>query len=80
MKQVRHENISSGKAKVNKRGFRIALASAGISMSEFARQLDIKPQSIISLFAGHIKSKRISSAIETLISTELKKLRFKKAA
>jgi hypothetical protein len=57
------------------REFRIALSSARMSMAAFALRLSIQPQSIVSVLKGNIKSKRISSAIDALISSELKKIR-----
>jgi DNA-binding XRE family transcriptional regulator len=80
MKSVFPKNIASTQIKVNRRDFRIALASAKISQAEFARRLHVQPQSVNSLLNGCIKSRRISFAIAAFVDCELKKLCGKKAA
>jgi hypothetical protein len=60
--------------KVNKRNFLIAVASRGISMSQFARSLKITPQSVDGFFNGKCPSRKISAAMELLIKEEFGRL------
>lgn len=66
--------------KTNKKHFRLALASAGISATAFAKQIGVHKSTLCLVLNGKAKSRRVSSAIDNLIAVEFKKLKIKTRA
>lgn len=58
-----------------KRNFKIALSSAGLSMSDFARKIGVSPQAVHQTMSGMTTSKKLRAAIDSFIKCELHKLK-----
>jgi len=61
---------------VNKKltSIKIACASRGISIAQFARGIGVKQQSVDGFLHGKIKSKKINKAVNDLINSEFERL------
>lgn len=60
--------------KMLKKQFFIACASAGINMTQWARQNEVSTVVVCLLLTGKRKSRRLSAKINEFIATEFKKL------
>lgn len=56
------------------RNFKIALASRGLSLKDFAATVPCSAPAIIQIINGKSKSRRISKAIKKIISEEFDRL------
>jgi hypothetical protein len=60
--------------KMLKKQFFIACASAGINMTQWARQNGVSTVTVCLLLTGKRKSRRLSAKVNDFIATEFKKL------
>lgn len=58
-----------------KKKFRIALASAGLNQAAWARLHKVSEPALTQLLHGRIKSKRLSTALNSFIEREFSKLK-----
>lgn len=61
--------------KINNHHFKVALASAGLSQSEFAKSIGVHKATLSLVLNGRGKSKRISHEVNDLITREFKKMK-----
>jgi hypothetical protein len=60
---------------IDKKLFKIALASAGISLSEYARRVGVSHAMVHMILSGKSWSRKVETGMKGFISVHLKKLR-----